>query len=87
MTAGIRVTVIVNWLIIGTFVLGVLVVFHPLGALSPKEHNLTVEKTKRLWRRRVRLLCFCANADDNAKAAFEDVADLMSNLFGECFFA
>uniref|UniRef100_A0A914UN45 Uncharacterized protein n=1 Tax=Plectus sambesii TaxID=2011161 RepID=A0A914UN45_9BILA len=80
---GTRLTIIMNWLIIAAFVLGVVVVFHPLGAMQQKEHNLTVEKTRRLWRRRVRWMCICANADDHAKVAFEDVADLMSCFFSD----
>lgn len=75
---GIRWTVALNWAIVCTFILGVLLVFNPLGTLHQKEHNLTSEKARRMWKRRIQFMCICANADDNAKSAFEDVADLMS---------
>lgn len=57
---------------------------------------MTREQAKQVWRRRLRMLFLCANADDNAKTAFEgwcqsticmskrtltDVADLLSQFF------
>ena len=46
-------------------------IFDPLGASHVCAHDMAREQAKHVWRCRLRLLFLCANADDNAKNAFD----------------
>lgn len=85
-------------------VVGVLIVFDPLGSLRrplvPAKHSglRDLESTEssqlfytarslatRVWESRLRLLCCCLPQDDNHRAAFSSISQLLSDFFSVRF--
>lgn len=63
-------------------IIGVYVNFDPLGSYHHADYRLN-DQIRKVWKRRVRTVCFCASGSDKAKIAFEDVAELMTEFFGD----
>ncbi|TSK14584.1 Sn1-specific diacylglycerol lipase beta [Bagarius yarrelli] len=94
--------VIASWIIFLSMMLGMLVVFDPLGSLRRRpaaaEHaglkNLESNESsqlfytarslaRRVWESRLRLLCCCMPQDDNHRAAFSSISQLISDFFSD----
>ncbi|XP_043085975.1 diacylglycerol lipase-beta [Puntigrus tetrazona] len=92
--------VVSSWIILLSMVVGVLVVFDPLGSQRPgvlPDAPLGVRDLEssessqlfytahsvasRVWESRLRLLCCCLPQDDNHRAAFSSIAQLVSGFF------
>lgn len=92
--------VVSSWIILLSMVVGVLVVFDPLGSQrpgAPPDAPLGVRDLEssessqlfytahtvasRAWESRLRLLCCCLPQDDNHRAAFSSIAQLVSGFF------
>ncbi|RXN31286.1 sn1-specific diacylglycerol lipase beta [Labeo rohita] len=92
--------VVSSWIILLSMVVGVLVVFDPLGSQRPGvllDAPLGVRDLEssessqlfytahtvasRVWESRLRLLCCCLPQDDNHRAAFSSIAQLVSGFF------
>lgn len=91
--------VISSWVILLSMVVGVLIVFDPLGSQKPAAldshsglRNLESSESSqlfyrartlatRVWESRLRLLCCCVPQDDNHRAAFSSIAQLVSSFF------
>ncbi|XP_076332276.1 diacylglycerol lipase-beta-like isoform X2 [Tachypleus tridentatus] len=83
---------ILAWIILVATLLGVFIVFDPLGAVkleSSGDSHLYVElptiaalKAKQVWKYRMKLLCCCcAGLDENSQHAYSDIASLFASLF------
>uniref|UniRef100_A0A672M662 sn-1-specific diacylglycerol lipase n=1 Tax=Sinocyclocheilus grahami TaxID=75366 RepID=A0A672M662_SINGR len=92
--------VVSSWIILLSMVVGVLVVFDPLGSQRPgvlPDAPLGVRDLEssessqlfytahtvasRVWESRLRLLCCCLPQDDNHRAAFSSIGQLVSGFF------
>ncbi|XP_077979551.1 diacylglycerol lipase-beta-like [Glandiceps talaboti] len=87
--------VISSWIILLSVLIGIALVFDPLGKLTVtinKSNQLQSSETEqlrqsahlaahRLWENRCKLLCCCAAFDENSHSAFSDVAELLSGFF------
>uniref|UniRef100_A0A8C2JVF1 Diacylglycerol lipase-beta n=1 Tax=Cyprinus carpio TaxID=7962 RepID=A0A8C2JVF1_CYPCA len=92
--------VVSSWIILLSMVVGVLVVFDPLGSVRPgalpdvpldtgdREGSTSSQLfytahtvASRVWESRLRLLCCCVPQDDNHRAAFSSIAQLVSGFF------
>uniref|UniRef100_A0A671Q148 Diacylglycerol lipase-beta n=1 Tax=Sinocyclocheilus anshuiensis TaxID=1608454 RepID=A0A671Q148_9TELE len=92
--------VVSSWIILLSMVVGVLVVFDPLGSQRPGVlpdaplgmRDLESSESSqlfytahtvasRVWESRLRLLCCCLPQDDNHRAAFSSIAQLVSGFF------
>ncbi|XP_066520546.1 diacylglycerol lipase-beta [Hoplias malabaricus] len=94
--------VVASWIILLSMMVGVLIVFDPLGSL--RKPALTGEYSGmrdlessessqlfytarsvavRVWESRLRLLCCCLPQDDNKRAAFSSIAQLVSGFFSD----
>ncbi|KAI7796875.1 diacylglycerol lipase-beta [Triplophysa rosa] len=91
--------VISSWVILLSMVVGVLIVFDPLGSQKPAAldrhsglRNLESSESSqlfyrartlaaRVWESRLRLLCCCLPQDDNHRAAFSSISQLVSGFF------
>uniref|UniRef100_A0A8C1LIU4 Diacylglycerol lipase-beta n=1 Tax=Cyprinus carpio TaxID=7962 RepID=A0A8C1LIU4_CYPCA len=91
---------VLSWIILLSMVVGVLVVFDPLGSVRPgalpdvpldtgyREGSTSSQLfytahsvASRVWESRLRLLCCCVPQDDNHRAAFSSIAQLVSGFF------
>ncbi|XP_067286851.1 diacylglycerol lipase-beta [Pseudorasbora parva] len=85
-----------SWIILVCMVVGVLVVFDPLGsrrsgaqlAVRDLESSESAQLfftahsvASRVWESRLRLLCCCLPQDDNHRAAFSSIAQLVGGFF------
>ncbi len=77
---AVRGTAAVGWLVTVSLLLGMLVVFDPLGkeTLAGTVDHATASK---MWERRCRLLCCCAGGEEETNHAFKAVAKLLSEYF------
>ncbi|XP_053367520.1 diacylglycerol lipase-beta [Clarias gariepinus] len=96
------VAVIVSWIIFLSMVVGVLIVFDPLGSL--RRPPVTAEPlglrdlesnessqlfytarslARSVWESRLRLVCCCLPHDDNQRAAFSSISQLISDFFSD----
>ncbi|XP_059387653.1 diacylglycerol lipase-beta [Carassius carassius] len=88
--------VVSSWIIVLCMVLGVLVVLDPLGSRRPDAllgvRDLESSESSqlfytahtmasRVWESRLRLLCCCLPQDNNHRAAFSSIAQLVSGFF------
>ncbi|KAL7857053.1 hypothetical protein SRHO_G00159520 [Serrasalmus rhombeus] len=94
--------VVASWIILLSMILGVLIVFDPLGSLrrptligeasglrdlqSSESSQLFYTARSlavRVWESRLRLLCCCLPQDDNHRAAFSSISQLVSGFFSD----
>ncbi|NXC84580.1 DGLB lipase, partial [Cercotrichas coryphoeus] len=96
---GVIGTVIASWIIIVFTVLGVVIVFDPLGGkktfyLDGVSRNLESSQSgqllynvkssaTRVWEKRIRLLCCCIVQDDDHRVAFTSIAELFRSYFSD----
>lgn len=86
--------VVSSWVILLAMAVGVLVVFDPLGSPGPSRGLRDLQSSEssqlfssaqsvasRVWENRLRLLCCCLPQDDNHRAAFSSIAQLVSGFF------
>ncbi|XP_053393222.1 diacylglycerol lipase-beta-like isoform X2 [Mercenaria mercenaria] len=83
--------VLFGWVMGIVVLIGIAVVFDPLGAIHPRADGGQQHKdkddmeisnsAKRVWETRCRILCCCVGCDENSKNAFSGVAEIMSNFF------
>ncbi|XP_048026773.1 diacylglycerol lipase-beta [Megalobrama amblycephala] len=92
--------VVSSWIILLSMVVGVVIVFDPLGSQRPSAlldgqvgvRDLESSESSqlfytahtvasRVWENRLRLLCCCLPQDDNHRAAFSSIAQLVSGFF------
>uniref|UniRef100_A0A8C4QS33 sn-1-specific diacylglycerol lipase n=1 Tax=Eptatretus burgeri TaxID=7764 RepID=A0A8C4QS33_EPTBU len=69
-------TVITSWVILIFTLLGMWIVFDPLG-----RGRKGSAQADRVWEQCVRRLCCCLSGDDIEQAAFKDVAHILSDFF------
>lgn len=74
--------VVSGWLTVFLMIIGIGLTFDPLGNFHHGDYRMS-DQVKKLWKKRVRMACFCTSRSDKAKLAFEDVAELMSDFFGD----
>lgn len=74
--------VVFDWILIGLAILGLLVIFDPLGSLSNKHLENTDEHGKilKIWQRRFKFLWWMRK-DENCSVTFQYVAGLLTTLF------
>ncbi|XP_043519402.1 diacylglycerol lipase-beta-like isoform X2 [Frieseomelitta varia] len=74
--------VVFDWILIGLAILGLLVIFDPLGSLSNKHlENLDEHgKILKIWQRRFKFLWWMRK-DENCSVTFQYVAGLLTTLF------
>uniref|UniRef100_A0AAR2KDK0 sn-1-specific diacylglycerol lipase n=1 Tax=Pygocentrus nattereri TaxID=42514 RepID=A0AAR2KDK0_PYGNA len=94
--------VVASWIILLSMILGLLIVFDPLGSLrrptligeasglrdlqSSESSQLFYTARSlavRVWESRLRLLCCCLPQDDNHRAAFSSISQLVSGFFSD----
>lgn len=86
--------VVSSWVILLSMAVGVLVVFDPMGSPGPGRGLRDLQSSEssqlfssaqsvasRVWENRLRLLCCCLPQDDNHRAAFSSIAQLVSGFF------
>ncbi|XP_050581951.1 diacylglycerol lipase-beta-like isoform X1 [Bombus affinis] len=71
-----------DWILIGLTIFGLALIFDPLGLLSKKHLESSVEygKLSRNWQRRFKFLWWMRK-DENANETFQQVAGLLSSLY------
>ncbi|XP_006813555.1 diacylglycerol lipase-beta-like [Saccoglossus kowalevskii] len=91
----VKAAVISSWIILIFVMIGIGLVFDPLGKLHVKvkdSEQLESDEAEqlrqsahmaahRLWENRCKLLCCCAGFDENSQTAFSDAAELMTGFF------
>ncbi|XP_015595819.1 sn1-specific diacylglycerol lipase beta isoform X2 [Cephus cinctus] len=80
--AVVEALVLFDWVLIGLSILGLALVFDPLGSLGLHEVEDSVEhrKVSRIWMRRFKFLWWM-HKDESASETFQHVAGLLSALF------
>ncbi|KAK3090708.1 hypothetical protein FSP39_013912 [Pinctada imbricata] len=90
-----RGAVISGWILAVIVIIGVIVVFDPLGKQSRKDCNTTrlqsdptaqvtdsaMVASRKAWEKRLRFLCCCLICDDQSKDAFKDISKLLTEFF------
>ncbi|KAK2160528.1 hypothetical protein LSH36_131g02023 [Paralvinella palmiformis] len=81
-----RATALSGWLVLACLIIGIAVVFDPLGHVNHQQHsNIMMENTdgtaQRLWTLRCKVLCCCVNQDEHSTNAFSDIAQLITDFF------
>ncbi|XP_052783636.1 diacylglycerol lipase-beta-like isoform X1 [Mya arenaria] len=76
----VKAVVLTGW-VIGIIVLvGLGIVFDPLGAIHGSS-TASKEQAQRLWQTRCKILCCCVGCDEKSIAAFNGIAEIVSNFF------
>lgn len=78
--SGAWITLIGGWLMLLRFIISVWINFDPLGKLHHSDQRLG-DKMKRLWKQR--LACFCCSRNDQSNIAYQDVANFVTDIFGD----
>ncbi|XP_003701851.1 diacylglycerol lipase-beta isoform X1 [Megachile rotundata] len=78
----VKTLVVFDWVLIGLMIVGLVVIFDPMGSLEKKQYDSFTlhDKLANNWRRRFR--CFCwMKKDENANLAFDHFAAGLTCLF------
>ncbi|XP_036096763.1 diacylglycerol lipase-beta isoform X1 [Molossus molossus] len=97
--SGIIATVVISWIILGSTVVTIIIVFDPLGGKAARYSSAgpslldNPESSQffsglrtaatSVWETRIKLLCCCVEQDDRARVAFSSTAELFSTYFSD----
>lgn len=73
--------VLSGWVIAFIVIVGILIVFDPLGGKRDSGSLQGADNAKKVWEIRCKLLCCCMGRDEQSGDAFNGVAQLFSNFF------
>lgn len=73
--------VLSGWVIAFIVIIGIIVVFDPLGGKKEVANLQGSDSAKRVWEVRCKLLCCCVGTDEQSTDAFSGIAKLFSNFF------
>ena len=78
----VKTLVFFDWILIGLTIIGLVIIFDPLGSLKDEQLDNSIEhgKFSKNWIRRFKFLWWMRK-DDNAKETFQHIAGLLSCLF------